>query len=187
MCTVEVNIINSTSRIWGIPTKMFMEPKMKGYNTVDCPAFSFLIEHPKSGERVLFDLGVRKDWENLSARISKELKDRGWSATVEKGVAAILKDNGVDPNSINAIIWRYYFSSVCRFKDALTPGYPANQDSPIRESDYADRKLREISFDSDLQIGGYKALDYFGDGSFYLLDSPGVSCFQRVKPAAELC
>lgn len=61
------------------------------------------------------------------------------------------------------------------FKDAFIPGYPANQDAPIRESDYANRKLREISFDEDLTIGGYKALDYFNDGSFYLLDSPGVS------------
>jgi hypothetical protein len=36
--------------------------------------------------------------------------------------------------------------------------------------------VREISFDeSDLEIGGFRALDYFGDGSFYLLDAPGVS------------
>lgn len=61
------------------------------------------------------------------------------------------------------------------FKKAFTPGYPKNQDSPIRESDYQGRNLREISFDSKFQIGGYAALDYFEDGSFYLLDSPGVS------------
>ncbi|KAL9601984.1 MAG: hypothetical protein Q9179_002700 [Wetmoreana sp. 5 TL-2023] len=189
LSTVDVHIIDSTSRISGIPTETFMEPKVKGYNNIDCPAFSFLIEHPKSSERVLFDLGVRKDWENLSASISKRLKDRGWSVTVEKGVAAILKDNGVEPKSISAIIWSHFHwdhigdpstfpHSVDLvvgpgFKDAFTPGYPTNQDSPIHESDYADRKLREISFESDLQVGGYKAFDYFGDGSFYLLDSPG--------------
>ncbi|KAL8702956.1 MAG: hypothetical protein Q9201_003860 [Fulgogasparrea decipioides] len=194
LSTVDVHIIDSTSRISGIPTETFMEPKVKGYNNIDCPAFSFLIEHPKSSERVLFDLGVRKDWENLSASISKRLKDRGWSVTVEKGVAAILKDNGVEPKSISAIIWSHFHwdhigdpstfpHSVDLvvgpgFKDAFTPGYPTNQDSPIHESDYADRKLREISFESDLQVGGYKAFDYFGDGSFYLLDSPGVSCFR---------
>lgn len=34
--------------------------------------------------------------------------------------------------------------------------------------------MREVSFrEKDLRIGGFDALDYFGDGSFYLLDSPG--------------
>lgn len=58
------------------------------------------------------------------------------------------------------------------FKDALLPGFPANPDSQILESDYANRELREISF-SDLRIGEFPAFDYFGDGSFYLLDTPG--------------
>jgi hypothetical protein len=36
------------------------------------------------------------------------------------------------------------------------------------------RDIREISFeDNALTIGGFAALDYFGDGSFYLLDTPG--------------
>lgn len=186
--TVKVSIINSTSRIKGIPISSYMEPPIKGHDILDCPAFSFLIEHP-DGQKLLFDLGVRKDWENLSARISKRIKDGGWSVTVERGVADILQDSGVGPESINAIIWSHLhwdhtgdpstFPSSTDlvvgpgFKKAFTPGYPANQDSPILESDYKDRKLQEVSFDASLTIGGYKAIDYFGDGSFYLLDSPG--------------
>jgi glyoxylase-like metal-dependent hydrolase (beta-lactamase superfamily II) len=53
------------------------------------------------------------------------------------------------------------------------PGYPTNENGRILESDYAGRELREISFDKDLKIGRFDAFDYFGDGSFYLLDSPG--------------
>ena len=56
------------------------------------------------------------------------------------------------------------------------PGYPARQDADILESDYKGRSLREINFDNTgLKLGQFKALDYFGDGSFYLLDCPGVS------------
>jgi hypothetical protein len=36
--------------------------------------------------------------------------------------------------------------------------------------------MMEMSFEgSDLKIGGFRALDFYGDGSFYLLDAPGVS------------
>jgi hypothetical protein len=36
------------------------------------------------------------------------------------------------------------------------------------------REVREISFsESNLKVGAFPAVDYFGDGSFYLLDSPG--------------
>ena len=76
----------------------------------------------------------------------------------------------------------------------MLPGAPSNPQSPLKESDYEyissrtvvahktfaltlgrGRHLREISFDGGdtLQIGRFKAFDYFGDGSFYLLDSPG--------------
>lgn len=39
------------------------------------------------------------------------------------------------------------------------------------------RNLREVNFDTDangLRIGRFQAIDYYGDGSFYLLDAPGV-------------
>lgn len=40
---------------------------------------------------------------------------------------------------------------------------------------YRGRNLREITFEGPFssQIGRFGAFDYFGDGSFYLLDSPG--------------
>ena len=55
------------------------------------------------------------------------------------------------------------------------PGYPAKEDAPIRESDYEGRQVRQIEFDdAGLHLGQFRAVDFFGDGSFYLLDSPGV-------------
>jgi glyoxylase-like metal-dependent hydrolase (beta-lactamase superfamily II) len=55
----------------------------------------------------------------------------------------------------------------------MLPGYPKNEKSPVLEADYEGRELREIRFDQGLKIGRFDAFDYFGDGSFYLLDSPG--------------
>lgn len=37
-------------------------------------------------------------------------------------------------------------------------------------------KVTEVSFNgTNLTFSGLPALDYFGDGSFYLLNTPGVS------------
>lgn len=55
----------------------------------------------------------------------------------------------------------------------MLPGYPPNFESTIRADAWKDRELKELEFKGDLKIGRFRALDYFGDGSFYLLDTPG--------------
>lgn len=102
---VEVHIINTTSHIKGLPTSRFFEPKIQGFDAMDCPAYSFLIEHPK-GKKLLFDLGIRKDWKNLPPAVIGPIKRHGWEISVEKGVDEILEAGGVDPVDINGIIWR---------------------------------------------------------------------------------
>lgn len=51
------------------------------------------------------------------------------------------------------------------------------------------RKLREIRFDGphSLQIGKLSAFDYFGDGSFYLLDTPGHAVGHMCGLARTTC
>lgn len=60
------------------------------------------------------------------------------------------------------------------FKKDFFPGYPADPKGHVLESDFEGREVMEVDFSStDLIIGGFRAYDYFGDGSFYILDSPG--------------
>jgi hypothetical protein len=47
------------------------------------------------------------------------------------------------------------------------------EDSVIKEESWEGRELKEVEFSTDLKIGRFKAVDWFGDGSFYLLDTPG--------------
>lgn len=64
------------------------------------------------------------------------------------------------------------------FKETQMPGYPTNEHGLVPERDYQGRNLRQLNFDTEssgADIGGFRAIDYFGDASFYLLETPGVS------------
>jgi glyoxylase-like metal-dependent hydrolase (beta-lactamase superfamily II) len=204
--TVNVSIIDTTATIRGCPTRLFLSPPIKGHDWMACPVFSFLIQHPGLNRSVLFDLGIRKDWENLSPPLLSRIETLGWKLHVEKDVDEILGEAGVGADSIEAIIWSHHHfdhtGNLEKFPPStslivgpgfttMLPGYPAARNSHILESDLAKRRLVELDFGSGgdaykpLTIGRFRALDYFGDGAFYLLDSPGhtvghISALARV-------
>jgi hypothetical protein len=64
------------------------------------------------------------------------------------------------------------------------PGYPLNENGQVPESAFLGREVVEIEFKEDAPtIAGLKAYDYFEDGSFYLLNAPGVcrSNFRQIE------
>jgi glyoxylase-like metal-dependent hydrolase (beta-lactamase superfamily II) len=190
--TAKVQIIDTTSRIHA-PVAAFMTPTIQGHQHLQAPAFSFLIEQPSSHRKILFDLGLRKDWQNLPPSITKQLAPPDWVCDVQQNVAEILQENGVDVagGEIEAVVWSHWhfdhtgdvstFPSSTKLiagagvRDTLLPGYPKNKDSPLLESDFTEREYQELDFqkDSTVNIGNFKGYDYFKDGSFYLLDAPG--------------
>jgi hypothetical protein len=72
--TVHVQLIDTTSQINGIAVAPFFEPPIKGHDALNCPAFAFLITHPTLERSLIFDLGVRKDWENLAPKVGGALE-----------------------------------------------------------------------------------------------------------------
>lgn len=186
--TVRVRIIDTTSYIHDLPAAAFLTPEFPGLSKLSGPSFSFLIEHPSS-RCLLFDLGIRKDWQNLPPVITQRIETMKCQVDVQKGVREQLEEHGVDAKNIEGIIWSHWhwdhtgnpgtFEKSTAlivgpgFTKTFIPGYPTNGDGRVLESDYEGRELREIAFDQGLKIGSFDAFDYFGDGSFYLLDSPG--------------
>ncbi|KAK5651588.1 hypothetical protein OQA88_11861 [Cercophora sp. LCS_1] len=186
--TVSVSIIDTTSTLNGVLTSLFLGPPIVGHNRLDVPCFSFLIQHP-SNRSLIFDLGIRRDWENLAPPLAAGIEGLGATVAVKDNVVDILNANGVDTARIEAVIWSHHhfdhigdtstFPSSTKlivgpgFKDGLLPGYPANPESFLLESDYTGRELIELDFSAGLKVGRFEALDYFGDGSFYLLNTPG--------------
>lgn len=107
--TVGVSIIDTTSRLT-LPSTNFVAEKIAGHSMWTSPSYSFLLEHAGSGEKLLWDLGLRTDFENLApAAINpmlKLLEDGLIDVSVEKDVATILEDEGIDVADIDAIFWR---------------------------------------------------------------------------------
>ena len=161
--TVEVHIINTTTDIV-VPAKAFVQPVQKGHETMNMPTFSFLIENKKLGKTILFDLGCRKDWWNLSPAAAASIKNGIPGLNVKKDVSEILKEGGVDISKVNGIVWSHWhwdhtgnpsqFPKSADvivgpgFKKAFLPAYPTGKDSPVLESDfeYATPHPKDILF-----------------------------------------
>lgn len=60
------------------------------------------------------------------------------------------------------------------FRQALFPGFPVNPESMLAQDAFAGRTFMEADFsNTNLRIADLEAVDWFGDSSFYLLNTPG--------------
>ncbi|KAL1853521.1 hypothetical protein Daus18300_011802 [Diaporthe australafricana] len=197
----KVSIIDSTLRLSKLKVKHLTKPPVEGFDEFPpLPTWSFLVESP-GGHKALFDLGVHKDLGRYVPRIEQNIKEYGWQVDVEEHVADILQSHGVDPKEVNSVVWSHsHFDHIGDmrtfpprtelvvgpgFSERWSPGFPTKPDAPVREEDLAGRGVREISFgDGELKVGPFPAHDFFGDGSFYLLDAPG-HCLAHIAGLAR--
>ncbi|KAI1130706.1 beta-lactamase-like protein [Nemania abortiva] len=188
-CTVEVRVIDTNTLVY-IDTKLFCQPQLEGFAGHHAPIYCFLISNGK--RHVIFDLGVRTDWKNYAPSVVS-LIEATTVITVGSDVASVLNSDtsGVNIRStdIESIIWSHnhfdHIGDTSTFptstelvvgpgvRDASWPGWPQIENAKVLESDMQGRKVREISFNSNVRFGSFPAFDFFGDGSFYLLDAPG--------------
>jgi hypothetical protein len=103
--TVTVSVIDTTTRLHMAVGTMF-SPSIKGHTKLASPSYSFLVEHDRLGSKILFDLGVRKNWQEQAPVIVDMIKEFGWDVRVEKNVAEILEEHGIPLTAIDTIIWR---------------------------------------------------------------------------------
>jgi len=188
--TVRVRMIDPGA-VMTVKAELFIKPVQKGHELLNLTCVAFLIEHAPSGKKVMFDLGVRKDYWNLAPVIQKRLGAAIPSLRVDGDTPAVLQENGISLESIASVIWSHYHwdhigdmslfppsteivvGSGFKASPVILPGHPEKSESPLNASDFAGRSLDEIDFKaSGLQIGGFAAHDFFGDGSFYLLGTP---------------
>jgi hypothetical protein len=109
---VQVYAIDTTLRLTGINADAIWNRPIKGFDRFKAGTWAFLIEHP-SGRKLLYDLGLRRDWESLSPRIGlREAVNTGLIADikVEKNTAEIVVEAGMKLDDMEGIIWRLVLS-----------------------------------------------------------------------------
>ncbi|KAF2122886.1 beta-lactamase-like protein [Lophiotrema nucula] len=169
------------------PLRALCSKILPGHENLNLTSVTFLIE--RLGKKVLFDCGARKDFENFSPFVKNRLNLNVRGLKIEKDVYEIVQEAGVRLEDLTSMIWSHwhwdhhgapekYPSSVevvvgPGFKKNFMPGYPTNPNAIFLDANFADREFREIQFSDSFKIGNFRAHDFFGDGSFYLLDTPG--------------
>ncbi|KAI9436214.1 beta-lactamase-like protein [Lactarius indigo] len=178
-----------------MPTSFAIQKPISGHDTLDWPLYSFLIENEKAGKKVLFDLGLMKAWKEKQPDLLTRAQKVNATFEVLADVSEILTSASVPLASIDSIIWSHHHAEHTgdpslfppttslivgpgfKSNPSTYPGFPTNPDAHVPQSAFQDRDLIELDFNnnnsSTLKIGGLRAIDWFADGSLYILEAPG--------------
>ncbi len=191
---VRVGVISTG--LMPIRTEYLTELMCEGGPTgpVKIPSFAFLVEHPK--ERLLFDIGLPRFLANpMRTRLAPLVpvaKLFGILPEVKKGedTGSQLRNAGLVPSSVNTVIYsHHHFDHTGNIRDytsaeiVVGPGVTALKNDwrriykGLNPDDLPeDRPVREIDFGKTPgpKLGPFeKTHDLMGDGSVYLVDTPG--------------
>lgn len=111
--TVEVSIIHTTTDIV-VPASAFVEPVLKGHETMNMPTFAFLVKNKKLGKNIMFDLGCRKDWWNFAPAALNSIKNSIPGLNVAKNINEIMEEGKEDVGKIDGIVWSHWHW-VCHY------------------------------------------------------------------------
>ncbi|OBZ67040.1 hypothetical protein A0H81_12864 [Grifola frondosa] len=151
------------------------------------PALSFLLRHTTNHDTFVFDLGIRKDWETLPPAYVARIKKMGFRVSVPQDAAASLLRGGMPATDIAhvclshlhfdhtgdpALFPRATFLAGAGGRAFLAPGYPTDADSLFAGDLLPADRTRWLEPVGWPPLGPFAhALDFYGDGSLYVVDA----------------
>jgi len=159
-----------------------------------CPSLCFLLKHSVSKELILFDMGLHPDPSAYSPTVQKHIQTY-FKLNTPQDVYASLRKGGVEPSQITFVLISHMhfdhigdtteFIEKTNVKFIVGPGsdklvqdgYPANPTSEFHQNTLPRdptrvKIIQNAEFNTN--IGPFpRACDFLGDGSLYIIDSPG--------------
>ncbi|KAJ7112331.1 beta-lactamase-like protein [Mycena epipterygia] len=170
-----------------IPVDLIIQGESRTYLT--CPSLSFYLKHSASDRHFIFDLGLRRNFDSYPPEVIAKYS-KLMPTEVPQSVAESCVKGGLDPAAIERVVISHLhfdhigdcapFTSASFIlggggQAAIEDGYPGNpKSSTLAASTPPDRTVFLTSADFDTSIGPFPhAVDYFGDGSVYIINTPG--------------
>ena len=152
--------------------------------------YGFLIESSNRGRKVLFDLAFMKNINDRAPPSVQAFLANVLRLEEVQDIPDAICAHGIDVSAIDSVIWSHahldHVGDLSDFPSTTElvvgsgvgtdcmPGYPVNPNATILDSAFKGRLVREIDFSTvSTLIGGFRAVDFFDDGSLYLLETPG--------------
>jgi hypothetical protein len=103
--TISVRMLDSFHG--GFPNSLFFAPDAMAPTTplVEVAGWAFLLEHARTGRRVMFDLGLRQDFHNLAPAAASQVA--ALSLNISEDITTQLVKGNVSLSSIDSVIWRF--------------------------------------------------------------------------------
>ncbi|KAF9257078.1 Metallo-hydrolase/oxidoreductase [Marasmius fiardii PR-910] len=170
-----------------LPVERFIHDGKPG-EIIVAPSLSFLLHHSVNGHKLVFDLGIRKDWESYAPPLVRKLKG-DFRLKVEQDVSESLVKGGLSPSEVDVVCLSHlhwdHIGDTSPFVNStfivggqaatlLTPGYPADPESHYSSDLLPAGRTLFLDMQDQPPLGPFPhAFDYHGDGSLYIVDAPG--------------
>ncbi|KAA1469964.1 Metallo-hydrolase/oxidoreductase [Dentipellis sp. KUC8613] len=175
-----------------IPVAFIVDPCPEGVQTIPAPATPFLLRHSVTKRNLLFDLGIRKDYNNLPPAAAAIANAFFQPIDMAQDVEDSLAKGGLSPSDVSDIFishihWdhignpaRFPYSTFVVGAGAiplLEKGFPHDASSSYPSDLLPTARtivLPASSASAWKPVGPFpRALDYYGDGSLFIVDATG--------------
>ncbi|KAI0373433.1 Metallo-hydrolase/oxidoreductase [Pilatotrama ljubarskyi] len=186
-----------------VPLQWVIDTAKDGETSV-LPALAFLIRHSKNGDVFVFDLGIRKDIENLPTGYLNRINSMGFRTDIPQDAADSLAKGGLAPTDVKHLCYshlhfdhigdsRPYTASTFVVGAAARPlvenGWPKDPNSLFAQDLLPEGRTRWLDPTDWPPLGPFPhAFDFYGDGSLYIVDAgpghmPGhINVLARTSP-----
>ncbi|KAF8064000.1 beta-lactamase-like protein [Lyophyllum atratum] len=145
------------------------------------PSLSFLLQHSTNHKKFVFDLGIRKDWENFPPNVLEMVK-KSFPLDIPQDVVDSLAKGGTSPSDISTVCLSHiHFDHVgdpTKFPDSsFVVGDGArsvHSATPLAVFELPSTRTTYLSPAEWQPLGPFpRALDFYGDGSLYIVNAAG--------------